>query len=175
MKTKLLTIFLLAMIFAFLVGCVFGEIEVIRDMNTSRGGFLPNGRRFIFSGSDQVVMKLEQFLEQLELSYLRSYDFIIQEEIVEEILERPEIEMLLDIGHFEPESMGIHVFYFSKSRDLVFIAYHEVYYVLYQPEGLNAIVINHESGAISHYYSSEICPVSKSLSRRNAEDSTVVS
>jgi len=76
----------------------------------------------------------------------------------------------LDIGHFKPKAMGVTVFYFSKSRDLVFLAYHEVYYVRYQPEGLNVIVVNHESGAVSHYYSSEICQVSQSLSRRNAED-----
>ena len=157
------------MIFAFIAGCGFFETEEVRDMYTSRGGFLSNGRRYRFRGAG-APMKIEEFFEVWGLSYLRSYDFIIQEETVEEILERSEIEMLLDIGHFKPKAMGVTVFYFSKSRDLVFWAYHEVYYVLYQPEGLNAIVINHESGAVSHYYSSEICPVSQSLSRRNAED-----
>jgi len=151
MKKKLLIIFFLAIIFAFFADCASSTSEEIRDMYTFRAGVLSNGRRFTFSGTG-VVMKLEQFLEQLELSYLRSYEFIIQEETVEEILERPEIEMLLEISNLEPELVGINVFYFLKSSDLVFIAYNEVYYNLYRLEGfLNAIVVNHESGVVSLY------------------------
>ena len=158
------------MIFAFIAGCSSSIEEEIRDMHTFRGGVLSNGRRFTFSGSSQVVIKLEQFFEEWELSYLRSYDFIIQEETVEDILERSEIEILLNISHLEPRSMGIQIYYFPKSRDLVFMAYHEVYYNFYRAEGLNVIVVNHESGAVSHYYNNEICQVSQSILRRNAED-----
>jgi len=170
MRTKLLIIFSLAMIFALIAGCSSSIEEEIRDMHTFRGGFLSSGRRFTFSGSAEVIMKLEEFFEVWELSYLRSYDFIIQEETVEDILERPEIEILLEISHLEPDSMGIHVGYFPKSRDLIFMAYHEVYYNLYRAEGLSVIVVNHESGAVSHYYNSRRCTVSQGILERNTGD-----
>jgi len=141
MKAKLLTILFFTVICAFFVGCGFSETEEIRDMYTSREGVLSSGRRFEFYGADSEadrVFTLEQLLEVNRLSYHHTYDFIIQEETIEEMLERP--EMHFGVGHLDPDDVVIIADYFLESND-----------VLFYVNPLSVLVVNLDSGAVSSY------------------------
>jgi hypothetical protein len=151
MKTKLLIILFLFTLCAFFAACscsATGEREIIRDMYTSREGILSNGRKFIFYGTDQVSITLEEFLEERELFYLRTRDFIIQEETIEEMLERP--EMHFNIDHVEPEWADIIAYYFAESNDVLFMVELDNDYV-FRWGPLSVMIVNHESGAVSIY------------------------
>ena len=155
MKAKLCIIFSFAIIYTFLVSCAFSAVEkpeeiIINDMATSREGTLPNGKRFIFYGADQVSITLEQHLEETEYFYYVSYDyFIVEEETIEEMLERPELH--LGVSHLPPDDVTIVVYYFSESNDVLFMVvpnYDDVAYLGFP----SVTVVNSESGGATIYY-----------------------
>ncbi|MCL2356872.1 MAG: hypothetical protein FWC70_06920 [Defluviitaleaceae bacterium] len=121
------------------------EREIIRDMNTSREGTLSGGREFVFHGADQTSGTFEAFLEGAGFSYRRTYDFIVQEETIEEMLERPDMQRR-GVGYFMPEHATIHAFYFAECNNIVFwLEFHGVYLMGFP----SALVVNNESGVVS--------------------------
>jgi hypothetical protein len=153
MKTKLLIILFLFILCAFFAACscsATGEREIIKDMHTSREGVLSSGREFEFHGADQVFMTIEQFLEEMELGYSHSYDFIIQEETIESMLERPEWDFAFATGHLEPDAVFIFACYFPESNDVLFRIYPNDERVIFSGYP-SAWVVNHESGVVSFY------------------------
>ena len=142
MKTSIFTMFCIAMLCSLFVGCG----SPATDMNTSRRGVLSTGREFVFYGADQVDVTLEEFMEEIGFAYRRTYDFIIQEDTVEAILERPEMHM--GIGDAPPEYAIIYAFYFSESRDILF----QVHLIEGHWLGVPSVqVVNLESGAVSRW------------------------
>jgi hypothetical protein len=152
---KLLKIFYVTMICAFFMGCGRSESEeleaiIILDMNTSREGVLSNGRRFVFYGADQVSVTLGQFLDEKGLIYRHLENFVVQEETIEEMLERPEWEYHFSIGNLRPEWADIIVYYFVESNDVLFrVERDNNYAYLLGPN--HAYVVNHESGLVTYY------------------------
>jgi hypothetical protein len=154
MKTKLLVFFCLTIICAFLGSCTFSITEEqedipINDMNTSRTGILSCGKTFIFYGADQVSITLEQYLEEMGFIYLCSWDFIVKEETIEEMLENPELD--LGVGHLNSDDVTIVVYYFSESNDVLFTVEPNDDRVT-RLGGINVTVVNYESGHVSMYY-----------------------
>jgi len=150
MKNKLLIVFSLVIILFVIIGCLFSREEqedvIIYDMTTPREGVLSNGRKFIFYGTDPITV--EQYMEDLKYIYDSSYDFTIQEETVEDIFERLELESELYFSQLEPSESCIVAVYFSESKD-----------VLISIVPINADIagfpsyygVNHESGVVSLY------------------------
>ncbi|MCL2356874.1 MAG: hypothetical protein FWC70_06930 [Defluviitaleaceae bacterium] len=153
MNAKLFMTFCLVIICAFFTGCLLcatEEQEIIQDMNTSREGTLSNGRRFVFYGADQVSGTFEELLEERGLSYFRTFNFIVQEETVEEMLARPEIYDRFTLVHIAPHQAEIFVYYFAECGVVVFDAVVDRNYFI--PLGpLSVVVVNRESGTVSRY------------------------
>jgi len=145
MKTKLPICLLFAMFCALFIGCS----SPATDMNTSRQGALSTGRRFVFYGADRMDMTVEEFLEKGYFTYRRTEDFIIHEETIEAILERPELQ--IGAGHVPPvppESLVIYVFYFAEGSDIFLTSKPvEGSWLGFPP----AFVINLESGVVAYY------------------------
>jgi hypothetical protein len=154
-KTGFILLFVLiwlAVICSFFAGCMFSKEEqeavIASDMYTSREGVLSNGRKFIFHGADQVTVTLEEFLEELRLTHRITFDFIIQEETVEEIFEKLQLESDLWLSRLEPDKVYIIAHYLPESKDISFsIAPFEGVIAGFPP----VWVINHESGIVSEY------------------------
>jgi hypothetical protein len=137
----------------FLVGCEVQPTEEsdsvpLMDMNTSREGILSSGRRFVFFGADQMYLTFEQFLTERNFVYRFSYDFLVHEETIEEILERPEFQYGVS-PRSNPDGVVVNAYYFSESSNVLFI-------ILPVGDTLflgfpSAIVVNHETGVASHY------------------------
>jgi len=144
MKTKWIIVFLFVMICAFFVSCG----SPATDMNTSRSGTLSTGREFVFYGAGQVDMTLEEFLEKGGFVYFRTENFVIQEETIEEMLERPEMHM--GIEHSPLDFVFIYAFYFAESSDVLFWveSFEEIYIWLGFP---SALIVNLESGVVYNY------------------------
>jgi hypothetical protein len=120
-------------------------------MYTSREGVLSNGRRFEFHGADSEAERdftLEQLLEGNRLIYSHSYDFIIQEETVEAIMERMELEPDLWISRLEPDIADIVAYYFSESNDILFWMLPVNTVIMGR---ITVWSVNHESGVVSYY------------------------
>jgi len=119
-------------------------------MNTSREGTLSNGRRFVFYGADQVSGTFEEFLDERGLFYLRTRDFIVQEETVEDMLEVPELYQWFSICHLAPEWAHFVAYYFAESNSVLFEVDHDDNYTFRWGPRF-AIVVNQESGAVSRF------------------------
>jgi len=141
MKTIIFIVFCIVVLCAIFVGCS----SPANDMNTSRRGVLSTGQEFVFHGADQMDATIEEVLEEMGFEYRHTYDFIIQEDTIEAILERPEMQGL---GAVPPEYAIIYAFYFSASRDILF----QVHLIEGHWLGVPSVrVVNHESGAVSRW------------------------
>lgn len=147
MIAKLFIVILL--IFTIFAGCKFltaDEQEVLRDMNTSREGILSDGVRFIFHGADQVDVTLTEFLEERGFIYRLTFDIVVLEETIEEILEV--ISMVQE--NVGPDDFIYIVYYFSESSE-VFITLEEYsgrFVGLGDPTGN---VVNLATGVVTYY------------------------
>jgi len=122
MKVKSFVAFCVVGICVLFAGCALfatEEQEIVRDMYTSREGVLSGGHEFTFRGADQTSGLLVDKLERMGFAYRRTYDFIVQEETIEEMLENPDIQRHL-IDSAWPEDVIINVLYFAECNNIVF-------------------------------------------------------
>lgn len=115
------------------------------DVNNSREGYLKNGRKYVFYGTDQDGYTLNEYIEKLNLKFVGTYNIIMKSDTIEKLAE--DFQQIFDWDNEIYKDILLVISYDSETNSLIFRN------ISSKPHagGISILVINCADGTLSRY------------------------